>query len=449
MDILNNLWIGLTTENTFLINILSIPLTLIEATVSLLLFTALLNIKSNKKQNITYILFCWLLGIICTFFISKPYSNIITLIAIPFVIMYIFKISFLKSIFAEFLPVICITVLEIIITRIFLILFGCSYEMCANIPIFRLISTCLIYLILFLLYILIKHFNFSITMFDNMIKKNRNLITANIIFALAVIFMQMYLIGYYNDNLPSFIVIINIILLLVYAFLSIYSLVKTMKLEKTTQELEQEKLYNKTLQVMHDSVRAFKHDFSNIISGIGGYVETNDIDGLKSYYRQLLQDIGQVNNLGSLNPDTVNSPAVYAVLANKYYKADSLGIKITLENFIDFNKLNMDIYEFTRILGILMDNAIEASSECDKKVINVMIRIDNLKHRQLLIIENTYKDKSVDTVKIYEKGFSTKPKNTGLGLWEVHKIVTKHSNLDIFTTNNDEFFRQQLEIYDK
>ena len=137
------------------------------------------------------------------------------------------------------------------------------------------------------------------------------------------------------------------------------------------------------------------------------------------------------------------------MLANKYYKADELGIKITLESFIDFNHLYMGIYEFTRILGILMDNAIEAASECDEKIINVTIRNDLKQHRQLLIIENTYKNKDINLEKIYEKGFSTKPKNTGLGLWEVNKIIKRHKNLARFTTKTDQFFKQQIEIYNE
>ena len=96
-----------------------------------------------------------------------------------------------------------------------------------------------------------------------------------------------------------------------------------------------------------------------------------------------------------------------------------------------------------------MDNAIEASSECDEKIINVVIRSDFNQHRQLLIIENTYKDKSVNLDKIYEKGFSTKEKNTGLGLWEVNKIIKRHKNLARFTTKDDKFFKQQIEIYEK
>ena len=363
--------------------------------------------------------------------------------------MYVFKIKFLKALCAEFIPVICITVFETIVTRLFLIFFNCTYEMCAYIPIYRLASTLSIYFFIFILYKIIASFKLHIDILDNINKKNKRIILINVLFALIVIFMQMYLIVFYNNHLPFYIILINILSLISYFSLSIYSIIKTMKLEKAEEDLEQEKTYNKTLQILHDNIRAFKHDFANILSGIGGYVETDDMKGLKSYYKQLLQDCEQVSNLESLSPELINSPSVYSVLANKYYRADSLGIKINLDSFIDFKNLNMGIYEFTRILGILMDNAIEAASECDNKLVNVIIRNDNKQHRQLLRIENTYKDKNIDLDKISEKGYSTKPNNTGLGLWEVDRIIKKHKNLARFTTKNDEFFIQQLEIYDE
>ena len=107
----------------------------------------------------------------------------------------------------------------------------------------------------------------------------------------------------------------------------------------------------------------------------------------------------------------------------------------------------MKIYEFARVLGILLDNAIDASSECDEKVINIIFRDDAKNHRQLITIENTYQDKNVDTEKIFDKGVSGKENHTGLGLWEVRKILNKSKNLDLFTTKNDKYFSQQIEIY--
>ena len=100
-----------------------------------------------------------------------------------------------------------------------------------------------------------------------------------------------------------------------------------------------------------------------------------------------------------------------------------------------------------RILGILLDNAIQATRECDKKQINITIRKESKRNRQLLIVENTYAEKDIDTEKIYEKGYSTKEGNTGLGLWEVRQILKKNTNLNLFTSKDNTYFKQQLEIY--
>lgn len=83
----------------------------------------------------------------------------------------------------------------------------------------------------------------------------------------------------------------------------------------------------------------------------------------------------------------------------------------------------------------------------NEKTINIIFRDDPNKHRQLVIIENTYKDKNVDTERIFQKGISGKENHTGLGLWEVRQILNKNKNLSLYTSKNDKYFSQQLEIY--
>ena len=178
----------------------------------------------------------------------------------------------------------------------------------------------------------------------------------------------------------------------------------------------------------------------------GVFADTDDIEGFKKYYYELLEDYGHVNNLTTLNPKIINNHSIYILLANKYHKADNLGIKINLDTFLDLNELNIKLYEFTRILGILMDNAIEAASECEDKVINISFRKNDKNRLQIVTIKNSYKKKDIDLNKIYEKNYSTKEKNTGIGLWEVQKIVNKNNNLNIDTYKNNDFFIQKLEI---
>ena len=201
------------------------------------------------------------------------------------------------------------------------------------------------------------------------------------------------------------------------------------------------------MRILHDNVRAFKHDFDNIVTTIGGYIKTNDMEGLKIYYNELEDDCQRVNNLYLLNPEIINNDGIYNLLTKKYQEADAKDIKFNMTFLLDLSTLHMKIYEFARILGILLDNAIEASSECDEKIINLEFRNDQSNSRQIILVENTYKDKNIDTDKIYDKGFSSKENHTGLGLWEVRKLVKKNNNVNLHTSKTDKYFSQQLEIY--
>lgn len=374
-------------------------------------------------------------------------GTFINMITLVLSVKFIFNISFLKSILAQIIPTLIVALIEPIIAKFYYIIFDTNFLTAMITPIYKLLTMLLVYLIMFGIFILLKHFKFSISLLDTLDKHSKILFILNAFLGILSISMQYYLVNFYSDNLPLTITIFSTITLLAYFFISFYSITRSTKLEVTKQDLEQTKLYNKTLTILHDNIRCFKHDFNNIIQAIGGYIQTNDIEGLKKYYKQISADCQKSNNLSVLNPDVINNPAVYSILASKYHLADSKGITINFEIFLDLNTLRMKIYEFTRILGILLDNAIEASAECDEKIINITLRNEPNRKRQVVIIENTYNNKDIDTEKIYDKAYTTKENNTGLGLWEVRKILSKNNNLNLFTSKNDKFFSQQLEIY--
>ena len=81
--------------------------------------------------------------------------------------------------------------------------------------------------------------------------------------------MESYLLTVYSTVIPIPITIIGIFVLLVYFVFSMYSLLRTNKLEITTQILEEEQLYNKTLTILYDNIRGFRHNFNNIVQAIG------------------------------------------------------------------------------------------------------------------------------------------------------------------------------------
>ena len=448
MEFFQNLWTILTTPNEYLTNILvATPLVVLDVWLGMLLFTTVLNIKVTNKQKLLYICSLSIITFFSRMFIPNPYATFVNIIALPLLVIFIFKTSILKSIISELLPLITTVLLEAVFVKFYLTLFNISHDVALYTPIYRLIIMLSIYLVIYLIYRFAKYLKLHINLLDNMDKHDKILLSLNFILAVVFICAQLYLTTFYSNNLPLFITLLSVLALIAYFMISLYSLSRTTKLEIVSRDLEESKLYNKTLSILHDNIRCFKHDFSNIVQAIGGYVQTEDMPGLKKYYAQLLEDCKKVSNLTVLNPEVINNPAIYSLLTSKYHDSEEKGIGFNVDVFMDLRTLNMKEYEFTRILGILLDNAIEAANECDEKTINVCIRLDAKANRQLLVIENTYANKDVDTEKIYEKAYSTKPHNTGLGLWEVRKILSKNNNLNLYTTKNDKFFRQQLEIY--
>lgn len=447
MEILKTIWTALTTENEGLITILSLPFTFLDALIGLLLFSTILDIKASKKLKVLYVAIFGLLVFLCRAFVPDPYGTFINMISCPICVIFIFKTNLLKAIFAEIIPFSCTIIVEIIIEKIIYVFTGIPASSLLNITLYRFLIISFVYLTLYLFYRFIKKVHFSISLLETMNRKYRFILILNCILALGVIFSQFYLLNFYVDNFPIIVSLLNILGLIAYFIISFIGFTNTTKLDSTTTSLEEATLYNKTLELMYDNTRAFKHDFGNIMQGIGGYIENNDMEGLNQYYSQLALDCSHINNLSNLNPEKINNSAIYNILAEKYHKADSKNIKITLESTLDFSNLQMKIYEFTRILGILMDNAIEATSECKEKIIHVYFGDSSDKRMQLMIIENTYMNKDINTETIFQKGYSTKAGNSGLGLWEVRQLLSKNHNLNLFTSKTEDFFRQQLEIY--
>ena len=404
MELLQTIWNALTNENEVLMNIISVPMTFIEISLTFLLFTTVLNISFTKKQAILYIVLSSSIGLILPYIIPSPFYTFINLIILPMLVYLILKTNFIKAISAEIIIFGVLFLCGILLITIYTSISGLPAIVISKIPIHKFNYSLLLYFVLFIIYKILKKHNIHFTLLDKFEYQNLNALALNFIVGIVVIAMQSYISFIYIDYLPNSLVYCTLIMQLAYYCISLYSLYRTNKLESTTQLLEEEKMYNKTLNTLHDNIRGFKHDFNNIVQAIGGYLSTNNIDGLKTYYKDLLEECQINNNLAVLNPELVNNPAIYSLLADKLGKAEKDHIKLNYEVMTDLSNLNIKTYELTRILGILFDNALEAASKCDKKIVNVSFRADkNHRNRTLVIIQNTYTNKDVNVDRILKK----------------------------------------------
>lgn len=308
MEILNNIWMLLTTPSEFNTQLLTLPCTFIEMYLIMTLFLTILNIQSSKRNKLYYVIITSISSIISAYIIPNPYNIFLNYMLFFILILFIFKTTVFKAFISVGSSVLIFGLIGSLILNPFISILKISTEQLASIPIYNFLHLMLMYVFTFVVILLLKMKNLKITLFEDIDRKNKLIIFINFSFGIITLVIQSCILFYYVDTLPIILTFLSFIPLLAYLIISIFSLTRVMKLTLTTRKLESAEEYNKTLHILHDNVRGFKHDFDNIVTTIGGYIRTEDIEGLKSYYLQLEDDCQRVNNLYLLNPEIINNP---------------------------------------------------------------------------------------------------------------------------------------------
>ena len=435
----------LTNENQILINILKFFVPIVEIPLFYNLFSAILNLNNSRSDKYKFLSIMIAVGGITIFISNNIIKDLMNISSFLISMILIFHQNIKNSFIALACSYLCAFVSEYISSTLITLVFRCKFEDILDIPMYFILANIFTYITFGFIISLIKRIRNKQILPSLRGISLKTSVIVNLILGIFTMVLESYLLSVYKDSIPFELTLIIMITLLIYFSISMYSIVRTNTLEKTKADLENEISYNKTLTLLHDNIRSFKHDFNNIVQSIGGYIALNDMSGLSEYYKNLLEECKITNNLNLLNPESINNPCIYSLLTNKYHIAMQKNIKMNFSIFTDLSKINYNMYEFSRILGILLDNAIEAAEETDEKMIEVEFTSNNKK--QLFIIRNSCKDSDISITKIFEKGYSTKSRNSGIGLWKVHKILSKNTNLDLFTTVKDHIFSQQLEVF--
>ena len=236
--------------------------------------------------------------------------------------------------------------------------------------------------------------------------------------------------------------------MLVVSFVGIYNLKFVVKHENTELELANTITYNETLKKVNEGVRGFKHDMGNIVQAILGYIAINDSEGAKKYCQNLVIGFNDINVLSILSPKVIDDPAIYGVVVNKILIARDKDMTLSLDINTSVSDINFPKFELSRILGILLDNAIEAGEQTDEKKLILNMRHDYDRNVDIIVISNSLKDTSVNVDKIFEKNYSTKEHPSGFGLYEVNKFLRQNPQAYIVTTidKDDKMFTQTLTV---
>lgn len=161
--------------------------------------------------------------------------------------------------------------------------------------------------------------------------------------------------------------------------------------------IARQRLYEQDLEDIRREVRAFRHDYKNLLAG-------------------LAQQAGE----GELE-----------------------GVRRTLEVLYPVVTAGMDVWDLTRCLGILIDNAVEAALDTERPWVEIVLLAQD--GRISLRISNPYAG-PVDSERMWREGWSTRGAGRGLGLAGYQRILERYSNASPCTSWRSGVFTQELTV---
>ncbi|KNY25085.1 sensor histidine kinase [Pseudobacteroides cellulosolvens] len=377
---------------------------------------------------------------------NNPVNVFLYIIIMILTLKFILGLGVVHSIAATSLLVVISTLFDYLGSAILKISFGSEFDVTTwansyqKMILLRIIGTVL-YLAMA---IAVYYMRLKVNIPEDINKKRSFSILANsIISAILIVPNILYYLNNSKD-IDTNMVYFNVFAVFVLLILCFYNSIKSSELEVKSREVEFQKDYIKTLDDIIDGLRGFKHDFNNNVQAIGGYIALNDINGLKKYYHQLQSDTRRINNTLPLSKYVKNNPALYGLLLSKLSFAELKDIQFVINIMDEYNIEKVKIYDLCKILGILLDNALEAAFESPNKYVELSI---NKNSQNIIVIEiiNSYAGK-LNKDKIFENGYTTKSGHSGFGLWEVNKIISRNQNCSLETSVTDTLFSQRLEI---
>lgn len=219
---------------------------------------------------------------------------------------------------------------------------------------------------------------------------------------------------------------------------------------KLTRKYEQILEFMTTYEDEVEKQRILRHETKNAFLSIKAQLtdkaETKDII---NYIDSILEDDVKIKNEEYAKFKYLPANGIKGLCYYKIQEAENRNIKVSINISSRIKKSSLsklsvkEIKELGKILGVYLDNAIEASVKSDDKKLGFEAYLIDDKVK--IIISNTYKGELVKE-KIGNVTYSTKGKNRGHGLLLVKEIVSNNKMFDIDAEITDSLYIQSLTI---
>ena len=218
------------------------------------------------------------------------------------------------------------------------------------------------------------------------------------------------------------------------------------KMQAQQDIIVQQRLYEQDLEMLRREVRTFRHDYKNLLAGLSQQAGKGELEGLRRTLSQLdagfdvrlgakIQESAQIGNL--------QIPEVRSLLLSKLTAMREKGVECRLEVLYPLADVNMDVWDFVRCLGILIDNGVEAALDAGQPWVEIILLAQE--RRVFLRVSNPYTN-HIEPGKMWHEGWSTKGAGRGMGLFSYQRILEGCPSASSSTSWDKGIFVQELTV---
>lgn len=254
--------------------------------------------------------------------------------------------------------------------------------------------------------------------------------------------LNILLLFVYNSKDNYLTIILNIFFIIIYSFIIYNALKKKGENKILLSNLNE---YEKML----DYQRVNNHENKNQLLVIKSMIEKNN-DNVIEYIDEIIKEKREDNEFVYNKTKRIPSGGLQGLIYQKMLLMQEKNIEVNLDinskvRKVDLENLSSKMnYDICRIVGIIIDNAIEETAKFNKKDREIIISmyVDDM---FIIEVSNRIKD-DLDLIKIYDKGYTSKEKGHGYGLSLLKKIVDENDNIinEVKIVNN--IFTQMIKI---
>lgn len=281
------------------------------------------------------------------------------------------------------------------------------------------------------------------------VTQNTRIITYIILTICCVaVFFFFAITGMNNSNTKSFFIgsfAIIVFITILFSFIK-----QNIKNERLTKEYDNLIDFVKEYEMIIENQRIDRHENKNTLVNIKSkLIDKSKRNDIIEYIDSILKEKTTFSKEKYAKLGYLPSNGLKGLFYYKIDRAENMGIKVSISIPKDVSKSLLydlkgnDYKELCKILGVYLDNAIEASIISDDK--NIGIEIYNRQDYVSVIISNSYCGE-IDEVSINKTGYSTKGSGRGYGLSLVNKIIKSNPIFENETNVTPKLYIQKLTI---